>query len=41
MPLNEKVVNMIYEIEDGKREMGWHNIEELEALIKELGVELP
>jgi 2-dehydropantoate 2-reductase len=41
VPLNEKVVNMIYEIEDGKREMGWHNIAELENLIKELGVELP
>ncbi len=41
VPLNEKVVNMIYEIEDGKREMGWHNIAELEDLIKELGVELP
>lgn len=41
VPLNEKVVSMIYEIEDGKREMGWHNIEELEALIRELGVELP
>lgn len=41
VPLNEKLVSMIYEIEDGKRELGWHNVEELEDLIKKLGVELP
>lgn len=41
VPLNEKLVSMIYEIEEGKRALGWHNIEELEALINELGVALP
>jgi 2-dehydropantoate 2-reductase len=41
VPLNEKLVSMIYEIEDGKRELGWHNIEELEKLINELGIALP
>lgn len=41
IPLCDKVVTMIYEIEDGKREMGWHNIDELEALVNQLGVALP
>jgi 2-dehydropantoate 2-reductase len=40
-PLNTKLHRMIYEIEDGKRAMGWHNIEELRELIRSLGKELP
>jgi 2-dehydropantoate 2-reductase len=40
-PLNTALNQMIYEIEAGKRQLGWHNIEELAALIKRLGKELP
>jgi 2-dehydropantoate 2-reductase len=29
--LNESLVRMIHEIEDGHRQMGWHNFDELEA----------
>lgn len=29
--LNETLVRMIHEIEDGDRQMGWHNFDELEA----------
>ena len=41
MRLNQKMCEMIYEIEDGKRELGFHNYEELEAYVKEIGKELP
>jgi len=33
MPLNTATVNIIYEIEAGKRALGWENIEELAAMI--------
>ena len=39
--LNQKMCEMIYEIEDGKRELGFHNYEELEAYVREIGKELP
>lgn len=39
--LNEKMVNMIYEIEDGTRTLGYHNYEELEAYAAEIGKTLP
>ncbi len=37
MPLNEKKVAMIYEIEAGTRAMGWDNLDELAAYARELG----
>ena len=39
--LNQKLCNMIYEIEAGERELGFHNFDELGAYVKELGKELP
>jgi 2-dehydropantoate 2-reductase len=41
LPLNTRLHRMIYEIEDGTRRMGWHNIDELRDLIRSLGKELP
>ena len=41
MPLSERMCEMIYEIEDGKREMGWHNLDELAEYAKEIGYSLP
>lgn len=32
--LNETLVRMIHEIEDGRRQMGWHNFDDLESLAK-------
>lgn len=39
--LNKKLCDMIYEIEEGKRELGFHNYDELESYVKEIGKELP
>ncbi|HEY8596189.1 MAG TPA: 2-dehydropantoate 2-reductase N-terminal domain-containing protein [Devosiaceae bacterium] len=39
--LNEKMTQMIYEIEEGKRELGFHNFDELEAYTREIGKALP
>ena len=39
--LNQKMCNMIYDIEDGKRELGFHNYDELEAYVEEIGKALP
>lgn len=39
--LNEKLTQMIYEIEDGKRELGFHNYDELEAYAASIGKTLP
>ncbi len=39
--LNERLYEMIYEIEDGRRELGFHNYDELEAYVAELGKALP
>jgi len=41
VPLNTRVLQLIAEIEDGKRELGWHNIDELAAYADELGLHLP
>jgi 2-dehydropantoate 2-reductase len=41
VPLNRRIVGMIGEIEDGKRELGYHNIEEASAYARELGAALP
>lgn len=41
VPANERLVNMIYEIEDGKRTMGPHNLDELEEYMKKVGCVLP
>jgi 2-dehydropantoate 2-reductase len=39
--LNEKMCEMIYEIEEGKRKLGFHNYEELERYVEETGKALP
>jgi len=39
--LVEKMSSMIYEIEEGKRELGFHNYIELEAYVAEIGKALP
>jgi 2-dehydropantoate 2-reductase len=39
--LNAKLYEMIYEIEDGKRQLGFHNYDELEAYVRAIGKELP
>jgi hypothetical protein len=41
VPANKKLVEMIYEIEDGVRKLGWHNIDELEAYMTSIGCALP
>jgi len=41
VPLNARVAQMIGEIEDGTRALGWHNIEEATALAAQLGEALP
>ncbi|KGM34875.1 ketopantoate reductase family protein [Inquilinus limosus] len=39
--LNEKLCAMIYEIEEGRRELGFHNYDELEAYVNQIGKALP
>jgi 2-dehydropantoate 2-reductase len=39
--LNDKLCSMIYEIEEGKRSLGFHNYEELEAYVQSIGKALP
>ena len=39
--LNEKMTSMIYEIEDGTRQLGFHNFDELEAYAASIGKTLP
>jgi len=41
LPLNRRLHEMIYEIEDHARALGWHNFDELRALIRSLGKEYP
>lgn len=41
MSCNEKLCSLIYEIEAGERELGWHNIDELEAFVAAKGKALP
>jgi 2-dehydropantoate 2-reductase len=35
--LNEALVRMIHELEEGRRQMGWHNFDELEAIARDQG----
>jgi 2-dehydropantoate 2-reductase len=39
--LNDRLCNMIYEIEQGQRALGFHNFEELEAYVAAIGRTLP
>ncbi len=39
--LNAKLFEMIYEIEEGKRDLGFHNYDELEAYVADCGKALP
>jgi 2-dehydropantoate 2-reductase len=39
--LNDKLCSMIYEIEDKTRKLGFHNYDELEAYVQEIGKALP
>jgi len=41
VPLNAALHRMIYEIEGHERALGWHNFDELDALIRRLGKVLP
>jgi 2-dehydropantoate 2-reductase len=41
VPANEKLVEMIYEVENGVRKLGWHNIDELEKYMIKVGSVLP
>ncbi len=39
--LNDRLCSMIYEIEEGRRALGFHNFEELEAYVAAIGRALP
>ncbi len=39
--LNEKLNSMIYDIEEGRRQLGFHNYDELEAYVASIGKTLP
>ncbi len=39
--LNERLCTMIYEIEEGRRQLGFHNFDELETYAREIGRALP
>jgi ketopantoate reductase len=41
VPLNARLSGMIEEIEDGRRALGWHNVDELTAYAQSLGDVLP
>lgn len=41
IPLNARLSTMIEEVEDGRRALGWHNVEELAAYAQSLGEVLP
>jgi 2-dehydropantoate 2-reductase len=41
VPLNARLSEMIGEIEDGRRRLGWHNVDELGAYAERLGEVLP
>ncbi len=41
VPLNDRILEMIAEIEDGQRQLGWHNITELTEYAERLGLALP
>jgi 2-dehydropantoate 2-reductase len=37
VPLNTRLIQLIEEIEDGKRQLGWHNVDELTAFVEGAG----
>ncbi len=41
VPLNTQIVEVVSEIEDGRRDLGWHNVDELTAYAEEIGAALP
>ena len=41
VPLNTRIVNTLAEAEDGGRDLGWHNVDELTAYAEEIGATLP
>jgi 2-dehydropantoate 2-reductase len=41
IPLNTRLFNMIIEIENKERQLGWHNIDEMMDLISALNLQLP
>lgn len=41
VPANAKLCEMIYDIEDQTRKLGWHNIDELESFMTSIGAVLP
>jgi 2-dehydropantoate 2-reductase len=41
VPLNVRLLVMIEEIEEGRRQPGWHNVDELAAFAETLGATLP
>lgn len=41
VPLNDRIIEMIGEVEDGKRQLGWHNITQLSEEAGRLGLSLP
>jgi 2-dehydropantoate 2-reductase len=41
VPLNERLCQMIYEIEEGRRELGYPNLDELVTYTRQLELELP
>jgi 2-dehydropantoate 2-reductase len=41
IPLNTRLSRMIEEIEDGRRALGWHSVDELAAYAEALGERLP
>jgi 2-dehydropantoate 2-reductase len=38
LPLNSRLVDIVREIEEGKREMGWRNLHELEQILQGRGL---
>jgi 2-dehydropantoate 2-reductase len=41
VPLNTRIVDMLAEVEDRRRALGWHNIDELTAYAGRIGAALP
>jgi len=41
VPLNARLVDVLAEVENGRRQLGWHNVEELTAYAEQIGAALP
>ena len=41
VPLNARIVQMLGEVEAGRRDLGWHNVDELTAYARRIGAALP